>query len=146
MAGGLAADRPVAGRWDQCRQIKECDIISDSVNATAPDLCAIAKASLQDDKAQDIAVIELAGKTSIADHMIIASGRSQRHVTAAAQRLLERLKAMEILPIGVEGLRQGDWVLVDAGDVIIHIFRPEVRAFYNLEKMWSVPMPEELTG
>jgi len=102
----------------------------------------VAVASLQEDKSEDITVIDLAGKTSIADYMIIASGRSQRHVSAIAEHLVERLKKRGITPMSVEGLAQADWVLVDAGDVIIHLFRPEVRSFYNLEKMWAVPLPE----
>jgi ribosome-associated protein len=99
--------------------------------------------SLEDDKAEDITVIDLAGKTSIADFMIIASGRSQRHVAAIAENLERRLKHRGAIAIGVEGLRQSDWVLVDAGDVIVHIFRPDIRTFYNLEKMWAVPLPEQ---
>lgn len=80
------------------------------------------------------------GKTQIADHMIIVSGRSQRHVGAIARRLLEKLKEAGYGRCRVEGLPQADWVLVDAGDVIIHIFRPEARSYYNLEKMWAVDM------
>ena len=103
----------------------------------------IAVSSLEDDKAEDITVIDLAGKTSISDYMIIASGRSNRHVAALAEHLVERLKKRGLVPLSVEGLAQADWVLIDAGDVIVHIFRPEVRSFYNLEKMWSVPLPEQ---
>jgi len=102
----------------------------------------IACQSLEDDKAEDITVIDLAGKTSIADSMIIASGRSQRHVAATAEHLAQRLKEHGLPPLSIEGRAHADWVLIDAGDVIIHVFRPEVRAFYNLEKMWSVPLPE----
>ncbi len=87
-------------------------------------------------------VIDLVGKTSIADLMIIASGRSARHVTAVVGHLTERLKKGGLPPRAVEGLPKADWVLVDAGDVIVHVFRPEVREFYNLEKMWAVPLPE----
>lgn len=104
---------------------------------------SIAVSSLEDDKAEDITVINLAGKTSISDYMIIASGRSHRHVAAIAEHLVERLKKRGLAPLSVEGLSQSDWVLIDAGDVIAHIFRPEVRSFYNLEKMWSVPLPEQ---
>lgn len=98
--------------------------------------------SLKDDKAEDIVVIALDGKSSIADYMVIASGRSQRHVAASAKHLIERLKAAGIGPVPAEGLAQGDWVLIDGGDVIVHLFRPEVRAFYNLEKMWGAELPE----
>jgi len=102
----------------------------------------LATGSLEEDKAEDVTVIDLAGKTTIADTMIIASGRSHRHVAAIAQYLVERLKKRGFGPVGTEGIAQGDWVLIDAGDVIVHVFRPEVRDFYNLEKMWSMPLPE----
>lgn len=102
--------------------------------------------SLEDDKAEDTTVIGLAGKTTIADFMIIASGRSSRHVAAIAEHLEARLKKSGIRKVGVEGKNHADWVLLDAGDVIVHVFRPEVRAFYNLEKMWAVPIPEQATG
>lgn len=91
-------------------------------------------------------MVDLAGKTDIADYMVIASGRSQRHVTAIAEQLSKEFKGAGIATPGIEGLRSGDWVLLDGGDVIVHIFRPEVRSFYNLEKMWAVPLPEEMTG
>jgi ribosome-associated protein len=98
--------------------------------------------SLDDDKAEDIVTVALAGKSTIADYMVIASGRSTRQVSAIAQRLTERIKAATGARLGIEGLRAGDWVLVDAGDVVVHVFRPEVRSFYNLEKLWAVTMPE----
>jgi ribosome-associated protein len=93
-------------------------------------------ASLDEAKAEDPVSIDLTGKTTIGDHMVVASGRSDRHVSAIANRLIEDLKEAGGRDIRVEGLRTADWVLVDAGDVIVHIFRPEVRAFYNIEKMW----------
>lgn len=93
--------------------------------------------SLDDDQAQEIVSIPLEGKSSIADHMVIASGRSTRQVATMAQKLAERLKAAGHGPSRIEGLPAADWVLVDAGDVIVHIFRPEVRSFYNLERMWG---------
>jgi ribosome-associated protein len=96
--------------------------------------------SLDDDKAEEILSIPLAGKTAIADYMVIASGRSSRQVAAMAQHLQEKLRT-PTRPVRIEGLTQGDWVLIDAGDVIVHLFRPEVRSFYNLEKMWSVEAP-----
>jgi ribosome-associated protein len=101
----------------------------------------LVKASLSDDKAQGIVVIDLAGKTEIADFMVIASGTSQRQVGAIADHLRERLKASGHRNLSTEGERHCDWVLIDAGDVLVHIFRPEVRAFYNLEKMWGAPLP-----
>ncbi len=98
-------------------------------------------------KAEELVEIDLHGKTSIADTMIIASGRSHRHVAAIAERLLQVLKDRGFGPLRVEGLPAADWVLIDAGDLILHIFRPEVRSFYNLEKMWGADRPyERLAG
>jgi len=95
-------------------------------------------ARLDDDKAQDIVLIDLRGKSAMADAMIIASGRSHRHVGAIADHLLRTLKDLGLGKARVEGLPHCDWVLIDAGDVIVHLFRPEVRAFYNIEKIWAV--------
>lgn len=92
---------------------------------------------LEDDKAEDVVAIPLAGKSDIADHMVIASGRSQRHVSAMADKIARRLKADGFGRAHIEGASTADWVLIDAGDVIVHIFRPEVRSFYNLERVWS---------
>ena len=92
---------------------------------------------LDDDKAQDVVSIDLKDKSSVADRMIVASGRSHRHVGAMADHLLRTLKDAGFGRARVEGLPHCDWVLIDAGDVIVHLFRPEVRAFYNLEKMWT---------
>ncbi|MHC1547576.1 ribosome silencing factor [Phyllobacterium sp. K27] len=100
--------------------------------------------SLEDSKAEQVVPIDLRGKSVIADHMVIASGRSHRHVTAVADQLLRTLKENGYgNNAKVEGLSSGDWVLIDTGDIIIHIFRPEVREFYNIEKMWQAP---ELDG
>lgn len=99
--------------------------------------------SLNDDKAEDVVTVDLHGKSAIADYMVIASGRSSRQVNAITEHLLHRLKEAGQGRCRVEGQRQGDWVLIDAGDVIVHLFRPEVRTFYNLEKMWSVTLPED---
>ncbi|HVL73590.1 MAG TPA: ribosome silencing factor [Beijerinckiaceae bacterium] len=104
---------------------------------------AIAHHVLEDMKAEDTVEIDLSGKTSIADTMIITSGRSHRHVGSIAERVLEVLKEKGFGPARVEGLPACDWVLIDAGDVIIHVFRPEVRGFYNLEKMWGADRPQE---
>ena len=95
-------------------------------------------AKLDDDKAQDIVLIDLKGKSPMADSMIVASGRSHRHVGALADHLLRTLKDQGLGRSKVEGLPHCDWVLIDAGDVIIHLFRPEVRVFYNIEKIWAV--------
>ena len=98
-------------------------------------------AKLDDDKAQEIVLIDLKERSSVADAMIVASGRSHRHVGAIADHLLRALKDHGLGRARVEGLPHCDWVLIDAGDVIVHLFRPEVRAFYNLEKIWSVELP-----
>jgi ribosome-associated protein len=97
---------------------------------------------LDDDKAQDVIFIDLKDKSSVADSLIVASGRSNRHVSALADHLQRTLKDEGYGRCRVEGLPHCDWVLIDAGDVIIHLFRPEVRAFYNIEKIWSVEPPK----
>ena len=93
--------------------------------------------SLDDDQAVDVISIPLAGKSSIADHMVIASGRSTRQVASMANKLADKLKKQYGRPVRIEGLPAADWVLIDADDVIVHLFRPEVRSFYNLERMWA---------
>ncbi len=100
--------------------------------------------SLEDSKADDSAFIDLKGKTALADAMIVATGRSTVHVGAIADRVIKACKAAGFSAPRVEGLPQCDWVLVDAGDLIVHIFRPEVRQFYNLEKMWGGDRPREM--
>jgi ribosome-associated protein len=103
---------------------------------TSDELLTRVIASLEDDKAEDIVQIDLRGKSSIADWMVVASGRSSRQVASISEKLVERLKQGHGVPCKVEGKDAGDWVLIDAGDVIVHVFRPEVRDFYQLEKMW----------
>ncbi|MDA8625467.1 ribosome silencing factor [Alphaproteobacteria bacterium] len=93
--------------------------------------------SLDDDLAQNIVTINLSGKSALADHMVVATGRSKRHVGALADHLLRKLKENGEKNIRTEGQKIGDWVLVDAGDVVVHIFREEVREFYGIEKMWA---------
>ncbi|MGH7010824.1 MAG: ribosome silencing factor, partial [Caulobacteraceae bacterium] len=93
---------------------------------------------LEDEKAQEIAFIDLKGRSSLTDALVIASGRSARHVRAMADHLLRALKDAGEGRARVEGLPNSDWVLIDAGDLVVHLFRPEVRAFYNIEKIWSV--------
>jgi ribosome-associated protein len=105
--------------------------------ATPEALHALVLESLDDDQAQEVVTIPLEGKSSIADHMVIASGRSTRQVAAIAQKLAERIKQRFGQNVRIEGLPAADWVLIDAGDVIVHVFRPEVRSFYNLERMWG---------
>ena len=109
----------------------------DGANERTGQLHELVLRSLDDDKALDVVSIALAGKSSIADHMVIASGRSSRQVASMAQKLSERIKQDMGRPVRVEGLPVADWVLLDADDVIVHIFRPEVRSFYNLERMWA---------
>lgn len=92
---------------------------------------------LDDNKAENVVVIDLAGKSDIADFMVIASGRSQRHVGAIAEKAIKRLREEGVVRARAEGMPACDWVLIDAEDVIVHVFRPEVRAFYNLERIWS---------
>lgn len=109
--------------------------------AVAGSLHALVLQSLDDDQAQEIVSIPLEGKSSVADHMVIASGRSTRQVAAMAQKLTERVKQGGFGHCRVEGLPAADWVLIDAGDVVVHLFRPEVRSFYNLERMWAFDGP-----
>jgi ribosome-associated protein len=103
----------------------------------AQDLHSLVLRSLDDDKALEIVSIPLGGKSNIADYMVIASGRSTRQVASMADKLAERIKRELGRSVRIEGLPVADWVLIDAGDVIVHLFRPEVRSFYNLERMWA---------
>lgn len=112
----------------------------------AADLARSVLTALDDAKAENIVAIELGDKTTIADTMVIASGRSNTHVGAIADRVLKACKESGVQAPRVEGLPHCDWVLVDAGDLIVHVFRPEVRAFYNLEKMWGGDRPLETAG
>ena len=110
-------------------------------SATAPDLgseqlLSRILASLDDDKAEEVVQIDLRGRSEMADYMVICSGRSTRQVAAISEKLVDRLKQEDGHLCKIEGKETGDWVLIDAGDVIVHVFRPEVRDFYQLEKMW----------
>lgn len=109
----------------------------------AASLLSLLLDTLDDAKAEDVVSIDLKGKSSIGDTMVVASGRSHRHVGAIADQVLRKLKESGFGRARVEGLPHCDWVLIDSGDVIVHLFRPEVREFYNLEKMWSTDRPEE---
>jgi ribosome-associated protein len=111
--------------------------LSDMTATTPTALHELVMHSLDEDQAQDVVSIPLEGKSSIADHMVIASGRSTRQVAAIATHLAERLKKEGHGSPRIEGLPAADWVLIDAGDVVVHLFRPEVRSFYNLERMWG---------
>ena len=120
-----------------------------AVNADDPAvqaLHALILAALDDDQAVEVVSIPLAGKTSIADHMVVASGRSTRQVASMAAKIAERIKAELRREVRIEGLPTADWVLIDAQDVIVHLFRPEVRSFYNLEKMWAFDGPSGSTS
>jgi ribosome-associated protein len=124
-AGALKAGPALASRTD---------------GIAAAEAAKLVLASLEDDKAEDILSIDIRGKSSVADTLIIASGRSQRHVGALADHITRKLKEAGVKEVRVEGVPACDWVLVDAGDLIVHIFRPEVRGFYNIEKIW-LPEP-----
>lgn len=113
---------------------------ADAAPAQRPDSATLARliaSKLDDDKAENILEIDLAGKSPLCDAMIVASGRSQRHVTALADHVARVMKDAGVDGVRVEGMPNADWVLIDGGDVIVHIFRPEVREFYNLERIWS---------
>lgn len=99
--------------------------------------------SLEDSKAEDIVSIDIAGKSALGDYMVVVSGRSNRHVSAIADHLISDLKDEGFGSPRVEGLETGDWVLIDTGDIIVHVFRPEIREFYNIEKMWQAPDMED---
>ncbi len=119
---------------------KSDSILPTGSTAKAVDVAALHSLitkSLNDDQAVEMISIPLAGKSSIADHMVIASGRSSRQVASMAAKLAERIKSEFGKPVRIEGLPTADWVLIDADDVIVHLFRPEVRSFYNLERMWA---------
>lgn len=103
------------------------------------DICEAVLASLEDDKAEDILVLDLQGKSTLADQMIIASGRSARHVASLADHVQRKIKDLGGKRARVEGLPNADWVLIDTGDLIVHLFRPEVREFYDLERIWAGP-------
>lgn len=121
---------PAASGADTAKVVRMTDTGKD-------ELLAFVLKELDDDQAQEVVTIDLAGKSSIADHMVIASGRSTRQVASIAQKLAEKLKQNGYGPVKLEGLPTADWVLLDAGDIVVHLFRPEVRSFYNLERMWA---------
>jgi ribosome-associated protein len=110
---------------------------------TAAQTLALVEKSLDDDKADDIRVIPLAGKSDIADYMVVASGTSSRRLDSITEHLLENLKASGVRGSHAEGRRSGEWVLIDAGDVIVHLFRPEVRDHYAIEKLWEADFARE---
>jgi ribosome-associated protein len=107
------------------------------VRPDADETLRIVLARLDDMKAEDTTTIDLRGESPITDYMVVTSGRSNRHVGSMAERVLEDLREAGLIDVRTEGMPHCDWVLIDAGDVIVHVFRPEVRAFYNLEKLWT---------
>lgn len=113
---------------------------------TPSELKTLIEQSLDADKADDIVTINLNDQSGLADYMIIASGTSSRHVNAMAEKLRDRLNLRGIKDIKIEGMNQSDWVAIDAGDIIVHLFRPEVREFYNIEKMWCTYQPFDVIG
>lgn len=117
--------------------------IADKALPDAKALLARIEQTLEDDKAVEIVAIDLAGKSTVADYLVIATGRSARHVSALADHLLRTIKEMGLGRAATEGMEDGDWILIDAGDVVVHLFREEVRAFYNLEKIWSVSLSRD---
>jgi len=120
-------------------------LVQDSTKSNSTDPAAVltlVREILEDHKAEETVVIDLQGKSTIGDYMVIASGTSSRQVVAMAEHIVQSLKKRGLPTVKPEGIRQGDWVLVDAGNVIVHLFRPEVRDFYNLEKMWEVDLTE----
>jgi ribosome-associated protein len=130
----MTSVQPVSASADKANKVSAT---ADNAPRTAASLHELVLASLDDDQAMEVVSLALEGKSSIADYMVIASGRSTRQVAAMAQKLAERIKHGGYGSSRIEGLPAADWVLVDAGDVVIHLFRPEVRTFYNLERMWA---------
>jgi ribosome-associated protein len=113
-----------------------------AVRPSGQDLLRLIQGSLADSKAIDPVIIDLAGKTDIADVMVVVTGSSQRHLASMAEHLLQRLKNVGLKGLSAEGTGHSDWVLIDAGDVVVHLFKDEVRHFYDLEKLWGVVLPE----
>ena len=124
--------------------MKETNISKPHTACDADQILELITTSLDDDKAENILTIPLQGKSAMADYMVVASGTSSRQVAAMAEHIEFKLKQNKITILGLEGLRQADWVLIDAIDVIVHLFRPEVREFYGLESMWSDDAAEEI--
>ena len=130
----------ISARWTKGGSVI---IGTETVTTTSDDdLTHLIETSLSDDKAIDPITIDLTGKTSMADSMVIATGSSRRHLESMAEHLLERLKSRGIFGQIAEGGGQSDWVLIDAGDVIVHLFRDETRRFYDLERLWGVALPD----
>ena len=110
------------------------------------ELLSLIRQRLDDSKAEDVVTVDLHGKSSMCDYMVIATGQSQRQVASMADNIAELVRSVSVRKPSVEGMPHGDWVLIDGGDVIVHLFRHEVRQFYNLEKMWGIELPERVEG
>ena len=130
-------------QWDASSGAPRPDMMSQDIDCEG--LLTEILSLLEDAIAEDVVTIELAGKSSVADYMVIASGRSDRHVGAIADQIQKRLKEIKYAAVRVEGQPANDWVLIDVGDIVVHVFRPEVREFYNLEKMWTTDSVGEST-
>jgi len=126
--------------------LKETHISKPHTACDADQILELITTSLDDDKAENILTIPLRGKSAMADYMVVASGASSRQVAAMAEHIEFKLKQNKIAILGLEGLRQADWVLIDANDVVVHLFRPEVREFYGLERMWANDAAEEIVN
>ena len=126
--------------------MKETHISKPHTACDADQILELITTSLDDDKAENILTIPLRGKSAMADYMVVASGASSRQVAAMAEHIEFKLKQNKIAILGLEGLRQADWVLIDANDVVVHLFRPEVREFYGLERMWANDAVEEIVN
>jgi ribosome-associated protein len=137
MSEALAASMPLGPAQAAAKLAQSLATPPGKPEMNAAALHQLVLSQLDDDQAQEVVTIPLEGKSSIADHMVIASGRSTRQVASMAQKLAEKIKQAGFGHARVEGLPAADWVLIDAGDVVIHLFRPEVRSFYNLERMWA---------
>ena len=124
--------------------MKEKTISKPDTACDADQILELITTSLDDDKAENILTIPLQGKSTMADYMVVASGTSSRQVAAMAEHIEFKLKQNKVAILGLEGLRQADWVLIDVNDVIVHLFRPEVREFYGLERMWADDAAEEI--
>ena len=124
--------------------LKEKHISKIPTVCNADQILKLITTSLNDDKAENVLTIPLQGRSAIADYMVVASGTSSRQVAAMAEHIEVKLKQNKVRVLGLEGLRQADWVLIDANDVIVHLFRPEVREFYGLERMWTDGIAEEV--
>ena len=124
--------------------MKETHISKPHTACDADQILELITTSLDNDKAENILTIPLQGKSAMADYMVVASGTSSRQVAAMAEHIEFKLKQNKIAILGLEGLRQADWVLIDANDVVVHLFRPEVREFYGLERMWANDAVEEI--